>query len=218
MTKFKSKVDIAYDFLIESIVNGKHPPGDKIVISHVAQQIEMSEIPIREALRRLESEGYLELNANQSAIVSEINAEKIEQIFQTNGVLEGFASRLSIDYIKPSGIEALRKQNLKMKDAYVKGNLKEYSNLNDEFHLMIYENIPQKELINFIKDLWRKWTIIKTIFNISPARTQSSYEEHDKIIDMLENKQYDDIEFYVREHKFKSGRIFLSLLSGRCDK
>lgn len=214
MEKYKTKVDIVYEALMEAIYRGDYVPGNRIVISKVAKDYNISETPVREAIRRMESEGYLEVTANQGAIVSHLlqGTNQIEQIFQIKGVLEGYAARLSIDYLTPEILANLHMQNDKMALALKQNNMQEYSNLNVNFHLTMYDCIPQKELVNMIRDLWQKWAITKAIFKLAPTRVQSSFKEHEKIIELAKEKKYDDLEFYVRQHKFNAGNEFVKSL------
>ncbi|NLB90826.1 MAG: GntR family transcriptional regulator, partial [Clostridiales bacterium] len=140
------------------------------------------------------------------------STEQIEQVFQIKGVLEGYAARLSIDYLSQQVFDGLYTQNKKMRAAFEAGNVHEYSELNVNFHLMMYDCIPQKELVNMIRDLWKKWAITKAIFQLVPTRAQSSIEEHEKILELAKGKKYDELEFYVRQHKLKSGKEFIDSL------
>ena len=71
MTQYKSKVDIVYEGLMEGIAEGAYQQGDRLVISQISKQWQVSDIPVREAVRRLESEGYVRIVANQGAVVCE---------------------------------------------------------------------------------------------------------------------------------------------------
>lgn len=215
LADYKTKVDIAYDALMEGIISGAYMPGDRIIISRVAEQNQMSEIPVREAIRRMESEGYLELSANQGAIVSQLlqRVDQIEQVFQIKGVLEGYAARLSIDCLSVDDIAQLRAQNQKMRQALESGNLREYSDMNVSFHMMMYDCIPQKMLVTMIQDLWKKWIITKATFKLAYLRVPASCDEHEEIIALIETKKYDDLELFVRQHTLESGKQFVELLA-----
>lgn len=214
MREYRTKVDIAYDALMEDILNGVYVPGDRILISRVAEQNHMSEIPVREAIRRMESEGYLELSANHSAVVSQLMQEidQIEQVFQLKGVLEGYAARLSVDYLSADNIAELRTQNQLLKQALDKGDIRGYSDLNVEFHMMMYNCIPQKMIVNMIRDLWKKWVITKATFKLAYLRVPASFDEHEEIINLAEQKKSDDLEFFMRQHTLESGKQFVELL------
>lgn len=214
LAEYKTKVDIAYDALMEGILNGVYVPGDRIIISRVAEQNQMSEIPVREAIRRMESEGYLELSANHGAIVSQLVQEidQIEQLFQLKGVLEGYAARLSIDYLSTDNIVELHAQNQKMRQTLENGDIREYSDLNVDFHMMMYDCIPQKMIVNMIRDLWKKWIITKATFKLAYLRVPASCDEHEEIIALVEKKKYDALEFFMRQHTLESGKQFVKLL------
>lgn len=204
---YKTKVDIIYDNLLQSIKSGTYKPGDRMIISQLAKESNASEIPVREAIRRLESEGFVEIQANRGPFVREISPEKALTIFQIKGVLEGYASRLAIDYLTPIDFKCLREVNNSMRKCEQNGELENYGQLNVQFHLAIYEKLPQRELYDMISDLWKKWSITRSIFAWEPGIIPGSIQDHEKIIELLETKQYDAVEQYVREHKFRAGSI-----------
>ena len=78
---YKTKVDIAYDMLMERITEGVYKPGEKLVITHISKELGISDIPVREAIRRLESESYVKILPNQGAIVYDSTAENLEEMF-----------------------------------------------------------------------------------------------------------------------------------------
>lgn len=207
MQAYKTKVDIIYETLLEAIRNSVYKPGERIVISQLAKENSTSEIPVREAIRRLESEGYVEIQANRGPFVKEISPEKALSIFQIKGVLEGYASRLAIDYLSPVDFKRLREINGEMHACEQRGSLEEYGTLNIRFHLTIYEKLPQRELYDMICDLWKKWGITRSVFAWEPGIVPGSIQDHEKIIQLLEEKQYDAVEQHVREHKFRAGAI-----------
>jgi DNA-binding GntR family transcriptional regulator len=205
MAKYKTKVEIVYEALIKDITKGTYKPGDRIVISQIAKLHNVSDIPVREALRNLESEGYITIIANQGAIINSFDKDKLASIFEIKAVLEGFAALKSIDYITPKILLKLKQINQVMYEMYAQGNHKKHSQLNIQFHLEMYSCIPNQELYKTIEDLWKKWSITRTVFGIVPESAHQSIEEHRKIIQMLEEKNYNEIEMYVRNHKLRAG-------------
>ena len=201
--KYRSKVDIVYDSLIEFIVGGKYSQGDRLVISHIAKNFGISETPVREAIRRLESEGYVKINANSGAVIDCLDKQQVASVFEIKGVLEGYATRISIDYLSLTDIEELKKINEEMMNS--KDDSHKISELNVAFHLKIYSVIPDKELYEMIENLWNKWKITKTVFNVSSVNLTESVKEHEQIIKMLEDQEYDKVEMFVRQHKLRAG-------------
>lgn len=156
MKQYKTKVDLIYDILIKDIESGRYKPGERLVISQISKNNEVSDIPVREAIRRLESEGYVQLNANYGPVVGDFSLDHLNQIFQIKAVLEGYAARLACDVLNEHDYEELRKYNERIHQAAESGNMKLCSKLNMEFHLRIYRDIPVTELLKMIEELWKK--------------------------------------------------------------
>lgn len=205
MQGYKSKVDIVYENILDGIAQGVYKFGDRLIISQLAKENAASEIPVREAIRRLESEGYVELQANKSPYVKAFDPEKAITIFQMKGVLEGYASRLAIDYLTPEDLQRLQKINDEMRAC--KPNGKKHSELNVQFHLAIYDKIPQREWYDMINDLWKKWGITRSVFSMEVDLIPGSIQDHDRIIQLLSEKDYDGVEQCVREHKERAGAV-----------
>ena len=153
MDGYKTKVDIIYEVLMQKIAGGDYQDGDRLVISQISRENGVSDIPVREAVRRLESEGYVSIAPNQGPVVRCFSKERLREIFQIKAVLEGYAARLSIDFLTPEDIRELHQRNDRLRQALEKNDMKEYSRLNVEFHLRLYQNMPQRELYGMIQEL-----------------------------------------------------------------
>lgn len=210
----KSKVDIAYEHILLELLNLNYRAGDRLIINRIAEECGISDIPVREALRRLQSNGYVQIVPNYGAIAVGLDKDAIVNFVQIKGVLEAFATRLSVDYLSVNDIARLRDINEAMRVACELGNFLEFSELNKEFHMSIYRRIPQKELLNIISDLWSKWSMTKDVFSIAPGITTKSYQEHERILLLIEQRRYADVEQYVRKHKFKAMRSWMHASAG----
>lgn len=208
--KKKSKVDIVYEYLLNELACLNYRTGDRLIINQIAEACGVSEIPVREALRRLESNGYVRIMPNQGAVAVGLEKNTISDIVQIKGVLEGFATRLSVDYLSANDIAQLRQSNQKLKEASEAGDYAASSELNKEFHMSIYRRIPQKELTSMISDLWAKWAVTKKIFSVEPTIMAQSWEEHEQILNLIEQRRYAEVEQLVREHKFKAMQSWMN--------
>ncbi len=81
------------DQLIEHILNGRLPPGERIVEMRIAQQFGVSQAPVREALRDLDLLGFVVSSPFRGAIVRQISVEELVQLYPIRAVLEGLAAR-----------------------------------------------------------------------------------------------------------------------------
>jgi DNA-binding GntR family transcriptional regulator len=84
----RSVVDLVIDEVRRSIMAGELPPGSPVSIAELSARLDVSHIPVREALRRLESEGLIELRRSRSAVVAPLSREDLESVFHLRGLLE----------------------------------------------------------------------------------------------------------------------------------
>lgn len=213
MNEYKSKVDIVYDYLLSCIVDQKIQYGDRIIIRNVATTCGVSEIPVREALRRLESEGYLEISANAGARFIGTNPQSILGYFEIKSVLEGYAARKSIDFLTENDIKELYSLIDQQKAAHRDNNARLFSKLNIAFHQKIYSALPNKELTDLIATLWKKWQITTSVFSMAPRRMEESCREHEQILSLIQEKKYEETELFVRQHKQNSAKDMVKKLT-----
>ena len=199
--KYSTKVDIVYRAIRSGIERGEYLPGDRIVISRIAKANGCSEIPVREALRRLESEKVVELIPNKGAVVSSVNKSYLEQLFQVKIVLESYAARLSVDALNENQIKQLRKIAQQMSDAFESGNLKKSSALNYKFHMTIYRSTGNDVLSGYIDEMWNKWPIGRYTNYVPDEWYRISLQQHFDLLDAIEAKDRDKVEAIIHAHK-----------------
>lgn len=200
--QYKSKVEISYDYILEKIMALQLKAGDRVVISQIAKECGVSDIPVREALRMLQREGYVTIEANRGAVINGVSDETVRDMIMIKGVLEAYATRLSADYLTEKDLEELRSINKELWKMAEEDDAEGYQFRNLDFHSRIYRNLPNQELVDMINDLRHRWGITRTVFRIAPERMRESSAEHDRIIELLSQKDYDELERFTRMHKF----------------
>ena len=84
--QYKSKVEISYDYILEKIMALQLKAGDRVVISQIAKECGVSDIPVREALRMLQREGYVTIEANRGAVINGISDEAVRNMIEIKGM------------------------------------------------------------------------------------------------------------------------------------
>ena len=186
--KFLTKNVAVYEALRKDIIEGRMKPGQKIIMSEVAKDFGLSDIPVREAIRRLESEGYVHFTPHIGAIVSELDADKIIELYLIRIELESLATRLAVPHITPGDINFLVKKNRDMQQVVQEEKYEKLGALNKAFHLRIYQAAPYPTLNQLIEDLWEKMERTQCVFTFVPDRAVASVEEHNDIIEALKAK------------------------------
>ncbi|MDB5370926.1 MAG: transcriptional regulator [Roseomonas sp.] len=103
----QSAQDLAYTHLLEEIVAGRLAAGARIKPEIVAGALGVSRMPVREALRQLDTEGFVTIRPNRGATVTELASEEVQEFYEMRSVLEGLAARLSAARATPYDIEDL---------------------------------------------------------------------------------------------------------------
>src|SRR5215813_1926893 len=134
---FRSKNEIVYEQLRTAIINGEYLPGTRLVIDQLATELGVSQIPIREAVRQLEADGFVTIEPYAGATVTEINATLIFEIFALLESMEVICSRAACRQIDEKELENLAVLIERMDESVE--NPQEWSKENKEFHLYIGE-------------------------------------------------------------------------------
>ncbi|MCK7607405.1 GntR family transcriptional regulator [Geobacillus stearothermophilus] len=209
-TKAKNKTQLAYEYILSRIENGVYGPGYRVVIGQIARELGLSSIPVREAIRQLEAEGLVEFKPYTGAVVSNINEKEYIETLSVLAVLEGYATALGSANLTKEAINELERLNERMERALEELELERFSELNYEFHSLIYAHCGNAYLEEQIKQIWQRMKRIRAYgFTFVPQRAKASIEEHREIIRLLrEQAPPHEIEQYVRQHKINTAEAF----------
>jgi DNA-binding GntR family transcriptional regulator len=197
----KTKNVAVYNKLRQSIIKGKLKPGQKVVMAELAKGFGLSETPVREAIRRLESEGYIDFTPHMGAIVTKIDEGELVEIYLIRIALEELATRLASPHITEKDIDFLNKKNREMEMAIQQGRYENLAAINKAFHLRIYKAAPFPRLYKMICDLWDTFERWPSVFSYVPERAAASVGEHKKIIQALLAKDMDQADRLIKEQK-----------------
>ena len=200
----RTKNLVVYEKLRQAIIKGSLKPGQRLVMASLAREFKISETPIREAIRRLESDGYVTFIPHSGAVVTKINDQELSEIYLIRISLEGLATRLAVPFISPSDISWLKKKNQEMRVAIDRSRYENLARLNKAFHLRIYRAAPFPRLYKMIADLWDAFERWPSIFSFVPARAETAIREHEQIIEALQTADIDKADMLMKEQKKKS--------------
>lgn len=103
-----SAQQLAYIHLQDQIVSGSLPGGSRLKPEALAQTLGISRMPVREAIRQLNAEGYVTIMPNRGAVVTNRTPEEVIELFEMRAVLEGLAARIAAEVAKPDQIDDLQ--------------------------------------------------------------------------------------------------------------
>jgi len=176
---FTSKTDMVAALIRELIITGELPAGEQLRQRDLAQRFHVSQTPVREALRRLESEGLVVGDTHRGFTVVEPDDGPVEENFQIRAALESLGASLAARKIDAGGIEALRALNDQMRE--LGDDDPRYADLNRDFHFTVYEHAGSPLLLSLMRLLW---TSLHGGPRVSRTHAESA-SQHDAIIDAL---------------------------------
>lgn len=198
---YKTKTEMAYEHLRDAIIGGRLAPGSRIVAHQVARELGISEIPVREAISRLHSEGFVQSRAHRGVRVAPLNLESLSEVLHMRSVLEGLAARYAARILQPEHLRRLEELNAQMFEAAARRDHRRAHEVNRTFHLEMYRPLGQNRLYKTIVDLYDASVRAWGIFHLAPERIAVSAHEHSEILAALHGRHAETAEWLMRRHK-----------------
>jgi DNA-binding GntR family transcriptional regulator len=213
--------DLVQEQVRKEIIDGSLSPGERLTETNLAERFEVSRTPVREALVRLQADGFVELVRNRGAFVSKWTSEDLEEIFGLRIMLEGYGARVGAGKISPHQIAALETLADEMDVALeqlagaigVDDELREQSaercaTLNTQFHAGIVAAADNKRLSTIVANLTQLPLIHRTIIMQSPEELSHSWAQHRYMIEAMKIGDGEWAESLLRAH-IQSGRAIM---------
>lgn len=200
-----SKKEIAYQYIRGNILNGNFSPGYRVVIDQIKRTLNLSSIPVREAIQQLEAEGLVQIIPYSGAVVRLVQEKDYIETQFLIAVLDGVATSLAVDYLSLEDLKRLEMLNEEMQVSIHDLDLERFGKLNAEFHQYIYSKCRNQYLIDILSDVWQRMIHIRqSIYTFVPSRARESITEHATLIDMLRHHDSTQaIEKFARQHKLE---------------
>ncbi|WP_380056129.1 GntR family transcriptional regulator [Falsihalocynthiibacter sp. SS001] len=170
-----------YLTILEDIFRGKLSGGDRLKVSALAKQYGQSASPVREVLRRMQGEGFVEILPNKGAVIVSANANTIQNIFEVLQLLEPYFVEWFAEYALPEVVDQLEVVHKKI-IALDPDDLYSLRQLDSEFHYLIANHHYNDAAANTWKRLRTALTVHSSRLRISPTRIATIIEQHGELI------------------------------------
>ncbi len=201
-----SKTEECYVTLKGRIMDGTYGPGHRIVVDQLKRESNASVIPWREAVRRLEAEGWVEVVPHVGAIVKTFDTGAFASSMRIVARLEGLATALSVEHLTAENIDAARAMNRDMEKALGEFDPVRFGRLNRAFHAEIYTRCGDEHLTQLLDAEWARVDLVRrSAYWYAPGRALASVAEHDALLDLLEIRADTEvIETTARRHELNT--------------
>ncbi len=174
-----------YRCLRSAILSGKFVPGERLVERQLSVQLDVSHIPVREALKMLERDGLVQFTPFKGAQVIKLEPHELDQFYNVRAVLEGFAARLAATRITDEGIRELDALLNEADKASGHENVPEIARINAEFHRLIGMWAQNGVLTDFLDRIRSQIHFFMLQSLGSGNRPKHTHEEHRRILAAL---------------------------------
>lgn len=213
MAESLSKSETVYRELRKRITDGRYVPGFRIVLGQVAQEMGVSVVPVREALRRLEAERLITFTRNVGAQVASIDVADYGDSMEVLALLEGMATACAAPHLTEEQLDEASAINdrLRVLSQSQSFDPRLFTELNNRFHEIICAACPNEHLHDLLQDEWRRIAVIRrNVFAFEPVRSEKSVAEHDHILSLIRSQApAEEIEAAARRHKLRTRRDFV---------
>jgi len=197
-TELKSELE-------HDIVSGRLRPGDRLDEQTLALKFGVSRTPVREALLQLTSMGLVDMRPRRGAVVASIGLKNLLDMFEVMAELEGMCARLAARRISTPQCERLRALHDASSRAVEKGDLDAYYTCNVGFHETLYGASNNAYLAGQTLALRNRLAPYRRSQLRQHGRLASSFREHEKILQAIENRSADNAEMLMKGHLSAQG-------------
>lgn len=189
---------VVYEALLELIINGSLQPGQHLVEGELAEHLGVSRQPVREALQRLQTEGWVDLRPAQGAFVHTPTEEEATQLLSVRSVLETYSARLAAGRATASDVERLWDLQQEGLDALAADDTKRLVEANSALHAFVTELSGNTVLAELIGQVDRRVRWYYT--PIARPRGKDAWNEHARLIRAIADRDAERAADVMRRH------------------
>jgi len=197
---YKNAREAAFEKIKEAIIKGHFKPGEKLVEQTLAQEMGVSRTPVREAIRRLEAEGFVVSIPRKGVVVSRADKEEIVQLYSIRAELEGLAARWAIENADEDDMRKLDEAISRMEETAASGDLDGVVQSNALFHDAIAQASKSRILCTLLKTLQDNIQRFRFQSLHLPGRPVAALAEHKEIVAAIKEKKTEEADRLLKEH------------------
>ena len=210
-----SKAENVLHGLERMILTGELQPRERLVVNSLAKRLGVSAYAIRTALQALEAKGLVKMESNRGAVVSDLGADEIIEIFEVRVGLERMANRMAAAHVTPEDITRLEEIEDRLEAAYARSELSEVIAANARFHNYVAEMSRNQTLVKMIMELKKRCHIFNATAWSSPSVVALLFEEHRQYIRALKEKDLALLDELPERHFAHSKSLFMQHLEAK---
>ncbi len=197
------------DTIRDAIIKGILKPDERVAEAEMANKFNISRTPIREAMRQLESEGFIKVTPHRGAFVAPITEKDIREFYAIKSILEGYAARLACNRISEEDIRKMDDLNNKFEIVHKNGEWRTAFKLHNEFHERFLRNCGNDKLYQLLKSLTQQFQRFRIALTMS-GKIEGSITQHKEIVEAFRKRDQNRVEELVKQNATYGSEVLIT--------
>jgi len=178
-----------YERIRDAIVQQVLLPGQRVDQNKLADDLQVSLVPVREALKTLEAEGLVSIIPRRGAFVTEISLKDLADLYFARQMIEGEATHHAVERMTDGQFASMAALIQHMREAIEGEDFRSFMRLNHQFHMTIYDSLNNTHIRQTIQSLWERSEIYRFRFLFVSHSITTIHAEHEALLQAC--RQYD---------------------------
>ena len=201
--------EVVSEALRQAIKDGVLKPGERLMEIQLAEELGVSRTPIREAIRKLELEGFVVMVPRRGTYVADISLKDIAQVFEIRSVLEELAAGLAAERITPDELEDLERILVEINEYIDNDQFDKIVDADIRFHDVLYHASRNQRLVDILNNLREQMLRFRSISMHYPGRLAATWEEHRQMVENIADHNSAMARKVAKKHMENSERTLL---------
>lgn len=210
---FKTRTQIVEEAIRTKILKGEFKAGQPLRQDAIAKELEVSRIPVREALMQLEVQGLVQFESHKGATVTELSPAKIEELFALRAIIECYVLERAIVNMTDADLAHIKTVKLNFEQAVESGtDIEEWSSYNYDFHKALYQpaNLPESmDIVYSLNTKCDRYIRMQLLFTTGIKKAES---EHNGLFELCQQRDVEGAKALLRKHIIEAGHAIRNLL------
>ena len=209
LNSYKPLREVVCETLRQAIRDGVFKPGERLMEVPLAEELGVSRTPVREAIRKLELEGFVVMIPHRGTYVADISLKDVTQVFEIRSALEELAAQLAAERITPDEIEFLERMLVEIGTFMEEKNMDKVVEADINFHEVLYKASRNELLVEIIHNLREQTLRFRTMSMNQPGRLVKTWEEHRLLVEAIADRNPAQAREIARIHMEHSEQALL---------
>jgi DNA-binding GntR family transcriptional regulator len=207
LDSYKPLREIVFESMRDAIISGVLKPGERLMEIQMADEMGVSRTPVREAIRKLELEGFVIMVPRKGAYVAGVSFKDVADVFEIRAALESLAAGLAAQRVTEEEIDQMERLVYWAEGEEL--SLAKIVELDTNFHALVYKASRNNRLIQILENLWEQIQRFRSTSLAVPGRGKEAIQEHRSIIEAIAAHNVEEAQELAAAHIAAAENVFL---------